>query len=382
MYKGTLLKKTVFGLLLLLVLQVPGVFAHDQTYSLPQSSGSLIDQLNENLRKQQELKNKITAAKEQEKSLSSDIVYLENQIELTQLEIEETKTRLTQLGGDIDDVSSKLSSTKDELEYTNSVANSRLEAIYKQSFLSSFGQFFGSSNFNDFLTKQKYAEVIRGQDLQLLSKLESLKDQYADQKTILEDKKKKEESLKADLEIKTNSLAGQQSSKQYILGVTKNNEQEYQRLLSQVQGEIAAISRALGGGRVRLGRVNRGDVVAFQGNSGCSTGTHVHFGLYIGRAPRNPKPYLDSGALRWPENSPTVTQWFGANYWWYWTNFGMPGHNGIDMTAGWGAPIYAAGSGTAYLSTDSAPCWLTGTLGKGIVIDHDNGWQTIYWHIQ
>lgn len=375
-------KRLIFIVTTLLILQVPGVFAHEVGEPTLESGGSLLDQLNENLRKQQELKNKIAAAKEQEKSLSNEIASIEDQISLTQLEIEETKTRLAQLSSDIDEISIKLSNTKDELDYTGTVANSRLKAIYKQSFLSYFSQFFGSVSFNDFLTKQKYAEVIRGRDLQLLAKLESLKNEYTIHKTELEDKKRKEESLKAELETKTASLASQQSSKQYILGVTKSNDQEYQRLLAQVQSEIAAISRALGDGGVRLGRVNRGDVIAFQGNSGCSTGTHVHFGLYIGGRAVDPKPYLDSGALRWPENNPTVTQWFGANYWWYWNNFSMPGHNGIDMTAGWGAPIYAAREGTAYLATDSAPCWLTGTLGKGIVIHHDNGWKTIYWHIQ
>ena len=123
-------------------------------------------------------------------------------------------------------------------------------------------------------------------------------------------------------------------------------------------------------------------MIAFQGNTGCSTGSHLHFGLEAGGAIVDPKPYLDSGALRWPMNNPTVTQWYGQNYWWYWNNFRMRGHNGIDMVVYHGAPIYAAESGTAYLATDGSACSFTGTVGKGIVIHHDNGWRTIYWHIQ
>ncbi|HEX7456734.1 MAG TPA: peptidoglycan DD-metalloendopeptidase family protein [Candidatus Nanoarchaeia archaeon] len=383
-----MLKKLLTLILsLILLTTTTGVFAHQDLrgYSKPSetaSSGGLIDDLNANLRKQEELRKKIADAQAREKSLSSEIVYLDNQINLTQLEIEEAQTRLAQLSVDIDEVTDKLGQTRQDLDYSQTVADSRLRAIYKQGFVGPVDTFLGSGSFNDYLIRQKYTEVVRAQDIELLDSLEAFKNEYASQKITLEDKQAKEEALKRDLEQKRADLAEQESSKQYILGVTKNNEKEYQRLLAQVQSEIEAIAKALGGGGVRLGPVRRGEVIAFQGNSGCSTGTHLHFGLYIGGGAANPKSYLDSGALSWPEKGFTVTQWFGANYWWYMNNFGIPGHNGIDMTAGWGAPIYAARDGVAYLATDSSACWLTGTVGKGIVIHHSNGWRTIYWHIR
>lgn len=358
---------------------------------LGSNKGGLIDDLNANIKKQEELRAKIAAAQAKEKSLESEITALNSQIALTRLEIEETQTRLKQLSFDIDDVSLKLDQTKEDIGYTQSIADLRIRSIYKESYTGGFDAFLGTDSFNDFLIRQKYTEVIRDQDLALLQTLDSLKKEFSGQKLTLEDKKKKEEKLKADLDRKKADLAAQESSKQYILGVTKNDEKEYEKLLAQVQSEIAAIARALGGGGVRLGPVKKGEVIAFQGNTGCSTGSHLHFGLNIGSGynPVNPKPYLDSGVLKWPLSNPTVTQWYGANYWWYMNNFGMPGHNAIDMVQYHGAPILAAESGMAFLSTDSEPCWaFTGTLGKGIIIDHSppygthSGWKTIYWHIQ
>jgi len=352
------------------------------------SYNDLVKRLNENIRKQNELRQKIVDAQNQANTLANQISYLENQIALTRLEIEETQDRLAQLKTDIKDVSGKLSNTKEELDYSQEVANSRIRQLYRQGFVQSTDVFLTSSSFNEYIVRRVYAKAIKEQDISLLEALKETKQEFTNQKNDLENKKAKEEDLNKKLEDKKGSLVSQNSNKQYLLGVTKNNEQTYQAHLAQVQNEITAIAQALGGGGVRIGPVNRGDVIAFQGNSGCSTGSHVHFGLYIGGGAVNPKPYLNSGSIKWPVDSPRVTQWWG-NVWSPW----IPPHNGIDMqTGGWsplsgyGSPIYASRGGIAYLSTDNG-CpgvpGITGTLpGKWLRVEHYNGWVTIYGHIR
>ena len=361
---------------------IPNASGHEEKESTGVSYNDLVNRLNENIRKQNELRQKIAAAQNQQNTLANEISFLENQIQLTRLEIDEAQDRLTQLKGNIGKISVSLSEVTTELNYSTEVANSRIRQLYRQSYVQEADVIIGSDNFNDYLIKQIYAKAVREQDISLLESLKETKLNYASQKKDLEDKKAKEEEIKQQLEEKKGTLLGQNNDKQYLLGITKNQEENYERLLAQVQIELESISRALGGGAVRLGPVKKGEVIAFQGNTGCSTGTHLHWGVYVNGGAVNPRTYLNNGRLSWPEKGFTITQEFGANYSWYMKNFGLPGHNGIDMTSGFSSPIYASANGIAYAASDSQACWLTGTVGKGVLVDHGGGLKTIYWHIK
>ena len=72
-----------------------------------------------------------------------------------------------------------------------------------------------------------------------------------------------------------------------------------------------------------------------------------------------------SGAFIWPAFNHTIS---GNDYW--------SGHLAIDIGAGEGAPIYAADSGVVVFSGPAA-----GGYGNMIMIDHGNGYQTLYAHL-
>ena len=56
---------------------------------------------------------------------------------------------------------------------------------------------------------------------------------------------------------------------------------------------------------------------------------------------------------------------------------GLHGYNGVDLADAYGTPIYAAAAGTVIISKDAG--W-NGGYGKYIVIQHNNGTQTLYSH--
>jgi len=72
-----------------------------------------------------------------------------------------------------------------------------------------------------------------------------------------------------------------------------------------------------------------------------------------------------SGAFIWPAGNHVLS---GNDYW--------PGHLGIDIGAGEGAAIYAADSGVIVFAG-----WATGGYGNTVMIDHGNGYQTLYAHL-
>jgi len=89
--------------------------------------------------------------------------------------------------------------------------------------------------------------------------------------------------------------------------------------------------------------------------------------------------------LQFPLKKWSVNQKFGANDTPLYAQLGLKGHNGLDLYAPDGTPIYAAHDGTVTFSGDD------GSSGIGIVITTDkdfdyNGkptrFKSIYWHLK
>ncbi len=75
---------------------------------------------------------------------------------------------------------------------------------------------------------------------------------------------------------------------------------------------------------------------------------------------------VGSGYFIWPSLNRFLS---GNNYW--------SGHQGIDIAAGTGDNIWAADSGVVVFAG-----WSNWGYGNMVAIDHGNGWQTLYAHLQ
>jgi len=207
---------------------------------------------------------------------------------------------------------------------------------------------------------------------------------YAQQKNLVEDAKKK-------LEVQKKSLAVLREEKDNLLIQTKNNEAIYQKQLEQARLELAAIQAALAAA-TREGPVKTGDPIGLVGNSGypsCSTGKHLHFEVRQGDSWVNAEGYLKnmtdkwglnigSGNWDWPiKGTIEVTQRYGKTDYSYVYKYSGGIHTGIDMVSD-NDVIKAVADGTLYSSTQKC-----GSSDLNIkYIDHGSGLKTFYLHIQ
>ena len=76
---------------------------------------------------------------------------------------------------------------------------------------------------------------------------------------------------------------------------------------------------------------------------------------------------VGSGAFVWPTGNHSVS---GNEYW--------SGHLGIDIAAGEGASVWAADAGVVTIAQGG---W-NGGYGNVVMIDHGNGWVTVYGHLR
>jgi murein DD-endopeptidase MepM/ murein hydrolase activator NlpD len=93
---------------------------------------------------------------------------------------------------------------------------------------------------------------------------------------------------------------------------------------------------------------------------------------------------LSSPLRGFPGGDTLITTEYGEVY----QIFGFPSaHTGLDIAPrayeGVGRAILAAADGIAYNA--SAPCSYNiaggSSMGKGVIIDHQNGLVTLYWHV-
>lgn len=355
------------------------------------------------------LEQRVGEIQQQITTLKSELEKFDASIAITIAQIYQTVNEIEEIEKEITALSTKIGRLDISLDQLSEILVRRIAETYKKGKIDALALLFSSSNFSEFIGRYKYLRVIQIHDRKLMVQMETVRTNYADQRTVKEEKQAELEAAKNKLEAQKALLAQQKADKERLLAATRNDEKIYQQLISRARAELIAIKGILAGQgkEIEVGSVSEGQKIAtlIEGKSCNSSGTHLHFMVSQNSDTYNPFSYLNgsvsytncsgsgywpncnndgdpfnpSGSWNWPLNSPIIfTQGYG--YTWAvqhtWVSIIYQFHNGIDIVSD-SLEVKAVRAGKLYQGIYEGGCNL-----KYVRVDHnDSDFDTLYLHV-
>lgn len=275
------------------------------------------------------------------KKLDTDIKLTEKKIEASQLKILELSQEIGKKGT--------------ELERSQHGLSSIVRALDEQENITPIELLLGNEDFSQFwLQIDSLAQLGDSLDSRI-DDIRRIARDLETNKIARENEKGSLQDFRGDLSDKKKVAEYNKSLKQELLNETKSKESEYQKMLVERKARKEAFE-------ADLARLESQLVTILDPSKLPSQGKKV---------------------LTWPLSNPIITQEFGD------TSFSRSkpgvyngkGHNGIDLGAPIGTPIYAAENGTVIGAGDTDVTCRGASYGKWVVITHDNGLSTLYGHL-
>lgn len=222
------------------------------------NNSAQIGALNDKIRA---LEQKVSDLKSQGNSLTAQIGAMDNQITLTEYRIDSTKNQMMEITLDIAAAGKRMQNLEGSLDNVTKVLLNRIVANYQAGGTNNMQALLTSGNISDMVTRANYLKLVQSHDRKLLYDTQQARNDYANQKLILESKKKKVEELNKQLQEYTKQLDQDKINKEQLLSATKNDEVHYQKLLTDARAQVEAMksfTRSQGGSRL-LGTITSAD---------------------------------------------------------------------------------------------------------------------------
>lgn len=307
-----------------------------------------LDDINKQIKSYQQ---QIATAQNKASTLKNEVYIYDKQIASTQLAIEAKQTQIEDTQMQIDELQKLIENKEKEINENKQVLGQIISQLNEYDSEYDLKTTIGSNNLSDFLDQIQYTQSLNDKIYQLLQKIKALKIQLQSQQHDLQIQLENLKELQNQLQITQDSLTVQRNQKQSLLNQTRGLEKNYQKLLASSKQDEANLQKEIDDLDAKI-----------RAKLGKKTINASH------------------GLLAWPMDG-ILTQGYGNTGF---TALGYNFHNGIDIAAPAGTPVYAAADGIVY-ATDHGEA----SYGNWVAIKHNlNGSTgqvniiTLYGHMK
>ena len=300
-------------------------------------------------------KKRIQSENRKEKSSARRVNNLSEEISLLQRLLKEIDKEEKLLIVDVARIGGKIAKSEIELDSLRIRYTSRLTKIYKKGQLSNLERIFSSTSWRQTIYRAKYLKIISGLDQKTHNTIRSLLVEIGKQKLNLETALRKKRRLKRDREVTLAEVRNKKRKEQRELTRIRQSQKELITFLSEKEEGVQQLESIIAKIREDFARFGREDRIRRQ-----------QMAL---KAKEFPKL---KGQLAWPAEGRVITK-FGRQ--WNPKLKTTTENPGIDIKGKPGSEVRTVLGGIVTTIT-----FIRG-YGTTIIIDHGNGFYTVYSHV-
>ncbi len=208
------------------------------------------------------LDSKLSNIRQEKNTLSSQIQYMNTQINIALTKIKETELNILRITDEIENLDKKIDGLNNSLDYLSKILLKKISEGYKKKQVSLIEIILDSRNATTLTNQLKYIKISQENDRRIAFQLQQAKANSEEQKKLREEKKIELDKLKVQLDSQKISLNNQKASKQKLLEDTNNSETTYQNLLAAAYRQLSAFKsfvQGAGGGAIGANEFGTGE---------------------------------------------------------------------------------------------------------------------------
>lgn len=306
------------------------------------------DELDRIRRERAELESRMANLRGNVHELAEEVANLDRQRLATERVIETLDRQLAAITTDVDETTTRMTSTERELESRRATLQRRLVDIYKRGPLYSAEALLTARTFGELVARYKYLHEIAVHDRALVGRVQTLRDEIARQRGELVKLRDAVEENRTDKQLEEERLARLRGERSTNLRLAQRSTQEIVDRLARLRASESRLTNV---------------IASIESERRRSVATRPN-------APREASTLRtsDLGRLDWPVDG-TVLYRFGrvVN-----PNNTTTRWNGMGIAAATGTPVKAVAPGTV------VSVGQLGTYGLTVIVQHGGGDYSVY----